>query len=166
MAAPAALPVMPPVMLFVEAPYYAGVVDDLREGARAVCAEAGFDVQTVQVPGVFEIPAACALAWEAGGGNIYAGIIALGCVIRGETDHYDHICREASRALMDLAVVEGVPLGFGVLTCENETQARVRADPKGKNKGAEAAKACLAMIALHNKFAEVLEQSAGTGAET
>jgi len=149
-----------PSILFVEAPYYETIVGNMRKGAEAVCIEAGFDVQTIQVPGVFEIPAACALAWEAGGGSVYAGVIALGCVIRGETDHYDHICREASRACMDLAVVEGVPFGFGILTCENEDQANVRADPAGKNKGAEAAKACLAMIHLHQRLADMVDASA------
>ena len=149
-----------PSILFVEAPYYESIVGNLRAGAEAICTEAGFDVQTIQVPGVFEIPAACALAWEAGGGSVYAGVITLGCVIRGETDHYDHICREASRACMDLAVVEGVPLGFGILTCENEAQAIVRADPQGKNKGAEAAKACLAMIHLHQRLAEMVDAQA------
>ena len=149
-----------PVILFVEAPYYEAIVADLRTGAEALCKEAGFDVQTIQVPGVFEIPAACALSWEAGGGSVYAGVIALGCVIRGETDHYDHICREASRACMDLAVVEGVPFGFGILTCENMAQAEARADPKRKNKGAEAAKACLAMIHLHQRLAEMVDAEA------
>ena len=76
----------------------------------------------------------------------------MGCVIRGETDHYDHICREASRALMDITTRHLYPLGFAILTCENMKQAEVRADPAQKNKGAEAAKAVLRMIELRRHF--------------
>ena len=78
----------------------------------------------------------------------YAGFVALGCVIRGETDHYDHICREASRALMDLAVDHSLALGFGVLTCDTYEQARVRAAVEEKNKGGDAARACLRMMEI------------------
>ena len=82
----------------------------------------------------------------------YAGIMAMGCVIRGETDHYDHICREASRAIMGMTMTHRMPLGFAVLTCENMKQAEVRADPAQKNKGAEAAKAVLRMIEVRRHF--------------
>ena len=77
--------------------------------------------------------------------GVYDGFIALGCVIRGETDHYDQICREASRALMDVSIA-GIPVGFGILTCGTYDQAKERADVDRKNKGAEAARACLRMI--------------------
>ena len=78
----------------------------------------------------------------------YKGFVSLGCVIRGETDHYDHICRESSRALMDLTIAHSIAHGFGVLTCETMDQARVRADVAGRNVGGRAAQACLTMMAL------------------
>ena len=137
-------------ILIVEARYYADIADAMAEGARPLLEAAGFGVERIAVPGTFEIPAAIRVASEANGGGTYAGFLALGCVIRGETDHYEHISREVSRALMDLAV--GVPLGFGILPCETYDQAWHRADPKQKNKGAEAATACLRMIELRTGF--------------
>ena len=86
------------------------------------------------------------------GSHPYAGFLALGCVIRGETDHYDHVCREASRALMDLSTEYAIAFGFGVLTCETMEQAQARADIDGKNKGGEAAQACLAMMDVKRHF--------------
>lgn len=139
-------------VLIVESRYYPQIADGLIAGALPLLAEAGYGHDRLEVPGVFEIPAAIR---HAAFSTSYAGFIAFGCVIRGETDHYDHICREASRALMDLTTRDGLALGFGVLTCENGDQARVRADPKGKNKGAEAARACLAMVDLRKKFGGV-----------
>lgn len=141
-----------PKVLIVESRYYAHITDGLIAGAMPLLEAAGATVDRLEVPGVFEIPAAIRHAAFKGG---YDGFIAFGCVIRGETDHYDHICREASRALMDLTTRDGLSLGFGVLTCENGKQAEVRADPKGKNKGAEAARACLAMIDVRKKFGGV-----------
>ncbi len=142
-------------ILLVESRYYEKISKDLAAGAETVITDAGFDIERIEVSGVFEIPAACEMVIMAGKADphrAYAGILALGCVIRGETDHYDHICREASRALMEISVRHTVPLGFGVLTCENGKQAEVRADPKQKNKGAEAARACLRMIELQHEL--------------
>lgn len=133
-----------PQVLIVEARFYEDIADALARGVIAVLDAAGATHARLAVPGVFEVPAAIRFALADGE---YDGVVALGCVIRGETDHYDHICREASRALMDLAT-QGVPLGFGVLTCETRKQAEVRAAPTGKNKGADAAHACLRMIEL------------------
>ena len=141
-----------PTVLIVESRYYAEITDGLIAGALPMIEAAGYAVERLEVPGVFEIPGAIR---HAAFGGRFEGFIAFGCVIRGETDHYDHICREASRALMDLTTRDGLALGFGVLTCETGEQARVRADPKGKNKGAEAARACLAMIDLRKKFGGV-----------
>jgi len=142
-------------ILVVEARYYEKITDDMVQGATPVFAEAGYEIERLPVTGVFEVPAACELAVQAGikdPHKKYAGIMAMGCVIRGETDHYDHICRESSRALMDITTNHLFPLGFAILTCENMQQAEVRADPAQKNKGAEAAKAVLRMIELRRHF--------------
>lgn len=90
----------------------------------------------------------------------YDGFIALGCVIEGETDHYEHICREASRGLMDLAIAHAIPLGFGLLTCRTYEQAQERARPDGLNKGSDAARACLRMIELKRAFLQGEEAAA------
>lgn len=137
-------------VLVIEARFYEDVADDLARGAAAVLEDAGLGIERLPVTGVFEIPAAIRMAVRSG--EHYVGYLALGCVIRGETDHYDHICREASRALMDIAVDHSIALGFGVLTCETKAQADERADPDRRNKGAEAAHACLRMIELRRHF--------------
>ena len=142
-------------ILVVEARYYDKVSDDMVAGATPLFEETGFAIERLPVTGVFEVPAACEMAVQAGlrdPHRKYAGVMALGCVIRGETNHYDHICREASRALMEITVDHCFPLGFAILTCENMQQAEVRADPKQKNKGAEAARAVLHMIELRRHF--------------
>ncbi|MEQ8503815.1 MAG: 6,7-dimethyl-8-ribityllumazine synthase [Rhodospirillales bacterium] len=138
-------------VLIVESRYYPDIADGLIAGAVPMVEDAGYSIERLEVPGVFEIPAAIRHAAKSGA---YAGFLAFGCVIRGETSHYDHICNEASRAIMDLTMQDGLALGFGVLTCENGDQAAVRADPNGKNKGAEAARACLAMIDVRHRFNE------------
>ncbi len=141
-----------PNVLIVEARFYQDIADELAKGATAVLERAGVSHDRHWVPGVFEVPAGCRFALRAMEEGMvtpgYSGFIALGCVIRGETDHYDHICREASRALMDLAVNHSVPFGFGILTCENYDQAWTRAAVDQKNKGADAAEACLRMMEL------------------
>lgn len=142
-------------VLVIEAPYYRKITDGMIEGATPVLQEAGLGIQRLAVTGAFEIPAACEMAIQAGlkdPHQRYAGILALGCVIRGETTHYDHICNEVSRAIMDLTVDHQFPIGFGVLTCETMEQAEVRADPKRKNKGAEAARAIVRMIEVRRHF--------------
>jgi 6,7-dimethyl-8-ribityllumazine synthase len=143
-----------PCVLIVEARFYGDIADHLVNGAVAVLVEAGIDHESMVVPGVFEVPAAVRFAVRAmethSATRNYAGFIALGAVIRGETDHYDHICREASRALMDISVHQSVALGFGILTCENKDQAETRADVARGNKGADAAEACLRMMELKN----------------
>jgi 6,7-dimethyl-8-ribityllumazine synthase len=150
-----------PRILIVEARFYEDFADELVKGATQVLEPAGLSYDRIEVPGVFEIPAAikyAVKAMESGTAQLnYAGFIALGCVIRGETDHYDHICREASRTLMDLTMDHSIAFGFGVLTCENGEQARVRADSTGdKNVGGKAATACIRMIELQKKFRLVL----------
>ena len=139
-------------VLIVSAEYYEDIAEQLFAGAKAVLEETRLSHDRVTVPGTFEIPAALRFHMRSlevrGSATNYLGFIALGCVIRGETDHYDHICRETSRALMDIATDCWAPLGFGILTCHTIEQARARADVNGKNKGAEAARACLKMIEL------------------
>lgn len=132
----------------VEARFYEDLADELANGAARILDDHQVAYVRVQVPGAFEIPATIRLAARSSGVGQGDGFIALGCVIRGETDHYDHICREVSRALMDLATFECLSIGFGVLTCASYDQARVRAAVDGKNKGAEAALACLRMMEL------------------
>ncbi len=137
-------------VLIACARYYPDIIDAMLDGVDAVLSEAGVGCEILDVPGVFELPAS--IKFAAKSSDKYNGFIALGCVIRGETDHYDHVCREASRGLMELATRDGLAIGFGVLTCDTAQQAIVRADPTQKNKGGEAATACLAMMAIKTRF--------------
>ena len=143
-------------IMIVEARYYAHISDELMKGALAALAEAGASHERVGVPGAFEIPAAIRFAVEGERrGNQRArfdGYVALGCVIRGETTHYDYVCTESARGLQELALQHNIAIGFGILTVENEAQALARASVSRKNKGGEAARACLAMIALKRSF--------------
>ena len=135
-------------VLIVEAKFYPEISIDLADGAISVLDAKGFSFERVEVPGIFEIPQATKMFWESGS---FCGSISLGCVIRGETDHYEHICREVSRKLMDLALEFKMPYGFGLITCENMEQARVRADKKQKDVGGRAANACATMISLKSR---------------
>jgi 6,7-dimethyl-8-ribityllumazine synthase len=135
-------------ILIVEARFYAQLNDLLLEGARAAIAEAGHDHETVTVPGALEIPAAIALATETGRWDAF---VALGVVIRGETFHFEIVAGESARALMALTL-DGLAIGNGILTVENEAQATERADPARKDKGGEAAKAALAMLELKRRL--------------
>jgi 6,7-dimethyl-8-ribityllumazine synthase len=137
-----------PHLLLVVAPYYAHLSAMLREGAERAVAAAGATCETVTVPGAFEIPGAIALAAVS---HEFDGFVGLGCVIRGETTHYDHVCEESARGMQELAL-RGIPVGFGILTVENEAQALVRAAPDGRDKGGEATRACLALIELKRRF--------------
>ena len=142
-----------PHILIVESRYYEHIADHLLSGAKAALDAAGATYELVTVPGALEAPAAgFALSGADGGGTEFDGYVALGCVIRGETFHFDIVAGESARALMSLAVDEGIAIGNGILTVENEEQALVRADPARKNKGGEAANAALRMIALRDHF--------------
>ena len=136
-------------ILIVAARYYTQVVDALIVGARRAVEDAGAESDVIEIPGAFETPAAIAIASQSG---LYDGYIALGCVIRGETSHYDYVCGESARGLMDLSIQDGLAIGYGILTVENEAQAVERADPAKRDKGGEAARACLAMLALRRRF--------------
>jgi 6,7-dimethyl-8-ribityllumazine synthase len=145
-----------PHIMIVEARYYAHISDELARGAIAALDAAGASYERFAVPGAFEIPAVIRYAVEAQERGARAarfdGYVALGCVIRGETTHYDHVCGESARGLQDLALTHNLAIGFGILTVENEAQALARARPDRKNKGGEAANACLAMIELKRHF--------------
>ncbi|MBU0723552.1 MAG: 6,7-dimethyl-8-ribityllumazine synthase [Alphaproteobacteria bacterium] len=136
-------------VLIVEARFYEDLADELVKGAIAALEAAGIGYERVAVPGAFEIPAAIAFAARS---DRFAGYIALGCVIRGETTHYDYVCGESARGLQDLAIQRNLAIGYGILTCENGEQAWARASVAKKNKGKDAAEACLAMIALKQRF--------------
>jgi 6,7-dimethyl-8-ribityllumazine synthase len=140
-----------PHILLVEAPYYAHIAAELRRGAERALATAGATHESITVPGAFEIPAAIGIAGRTS--ERFDGFVALGCVIRGETTHYDHICAESARGLRELAVRDGMAIGYGILTVENEAQALVRASPDGRDKGGEAARACLAIVDLKRLLA-------------
>jgi 6,7-dimethyl-8-ribityllumazine synthase len=148
-----ATPARPPHVLLVEAPYYAHIAALLREGAEKALTAAGATFEAVQVPGAFEIPAAIGMAAKTA--STFDGYVALGCVIRGETTHYDHLCEETAHWLQVLAVNDGLPIGYGILTCENEAQALARAasGDNGRDHGGAAVRACLAMVALKRRLA-------------
>jgi 6,7-dimethyl-8-ribityllumazine synthase len=139
----------PVKLLIVVAPYYRDIADTLIAGARAVAAKAGAEVDLVEVPGALEVPTAIAMAERLAE---YDGYVALGCVIRGETTHYDTVCNDSSRAL-SLLGLQGACIGNGILTVENRAQAEVRADPSGQDKGGGAAAAALHLVALSRRWA-------------
>ncbi len=145
-----------PHVLIVEARFYKDIAEELANGAGAVLDKAGMSYDRIPVPGVFEVPAAIRFAirsMEVHSAPVhYSGYIALGCVIRGETSHFEYICNAASRALMDLTLNYSIAMGFGILTCDNREQAWARAAVDQKNKGAEAATTCLRMMELKKTF--------------
>ena len=139
----------PVKLLIVVAPYYKDIADNLVAGARAVAAACGAEAEVVEVPGALEVPSAIAMAERLAE---YDGYVALGCVIRGETTHYDTVCNDSSRGITLLGL-QGACIGNGILTVENHQQAAVRADPADQNKGGGAAMAALHLIALARGWA-------------
>ena len=146
----------PPHIMIVEARYYDKICDELMRGAIAAVEAAGGTYERFVVPGAYEIPAAISYSVRShdffGGRRRFDGYVALGCVIRGETSHYDYVCGESARGLQDLAIQHALAIGYGILTVENEEQAWARAKLDQGNKGGEAANACLAMLALKHHF--------------
>ena len=140
----------PVKVLSVVAPYYKDIADDMIAGARAELADAGAEVDLVEVPGALEVPTAIRIAFRQAD---YDGFVAIGCVIRGETTHYETVCNDSSRAIQLLGL-DGACIGNGILTVENHEQAAVRADPAAQNKGGGAAAAALHLIALTRRFAK------------
>lgn len=139
-------------ILIVEARFYAHISDALLEGATTAIEKAGAHFERISVPGALEIPTAIALAARSGehGGKSFDGFVALGCVIRGETYHFEIVASESARGLVDLGIEHGLCIGNGILTVESEKQALVRAAMEEGDKGGDAARACLALIAVRN----------------
>ena len=146
----------PPLrVLIVEARFYEHIADALLAGATRVLDEAGAQYDRLSVPGALEVPAAIAMAIDAPKAKRapYDGVVALGCVIQGETYHFELVSNESARGLMDLSLGRQLALGNGILTVDNETQALARSTADGRNKGAAAARAVLAMVALKRSLA-------------
>lgn len=145
-----------PHIMIIEARFYEDIADELARGAIAVLEEYGASYERFAVPGAFEIPAAIRFAVRSmdffSARRRFDGYVALGCVIRGETTHYDYVCSESARALQDLTCRHTLALGYGILTVENDEQAWERARVDRKNKGGDAARACLAMVNLKRQF--------------
>jgi len=146
----------PVKLLIVVAPYYRDIADNLVAGAISEIEAVGGSYQLIEVPGALEVPTAVAIAENT---SNFDGYVALGCVIRGETTHYDTVCNDSSRAIQ-LMGLQGLCIGNGILTVENRPQAEVRADPKDQNKGGGAAAAALHLIALGRKWSA---QTKGVG---
>jgi 6,7-dimethyl-8-ribityllumazine synthase len=146
-----ALPVFdrPVRLLIVVAPYYKDITDQLVAGATDVATKAGAEVEVIEVPGALEVPTAIAMAERLAD---FDGYVALGCVIRGETTHYDTVCNDSSRAI-SLLGLQGACIGNGILTVENRAQAQARAEVAGQNKGGGAAAAALHLVAISRKWA-------------
>ncbi|HJN04414.1 MAG TPA: 6,7-dimethyl-8-ribityllumazine synthase [Alphaproteobacteria bacterium] len=145
-----------PYLLIISARFYPDVADELQRGAFAAIEAAGGTHMDVEVPGTLEIPAALRMAVRSmelvGGRRRFDAYVALGCVIRGETDHYDHVCREAIHGISDLTTQYSLAVGMGILTCETMEQAIVRAAADGTNRGGNAAEAALAMMEVKRGF--------------
>ncbi len=150
--ADAELPVAPdlpgaaPRILLIRAPYYRDVIDGMTNAARIILAEVAAEVESIDVAGAFELPQALRLALR--GRKTFDGFVVLGCVVRGETDHYEFICNTAMDGLMQVALQYGICLGTALLSVDTVAQAQARSRETGANKGAEAAVACLKQIAI------------------
>lgn len=138
-----------PRLLIIQAPYYAGVVGGMRAGAERVLAVVEAKLTTVDVAGAFELPAALRMALRRGD---WEGVLLLGCVVRGETDHYDFICDAVCHGVMAITAETGAAVGFGLLTVDRLEQAEARSRDDRMNKGAEAAHALLAQVALKRRW--------------
>ncbi len=136
-------------ILIISANFYPEITGELLAGARAELTRVGATFDELEVPGAFEIPAAINFGLQS---KKYDGYVALGCVIRGETTHYDYVCSESARGLMELALNKNAAIGYGILTVENPQQALVRAKISEGNKGRDAVEACLKLIAIKNNF--------------
>ena len=134
-------------VLILEARFHEPITEMMVKGAIAVLEQSGIKYERLSVPGSFEIPGAIKFAM-----NMYDGFVALGCVIRGATSHFEYVCAESARGLMALSMDHNIAIGYGVLTCDTEAQAIERADPKQLDKGGDAALACLRMIELKSRF--------------
>jgi 6,7-dimethyl-8-ribityllumazine synthase len=143
-----------PSILIVEARFYSNISDALLDGATAALERAGAWSERISVPGALEIPPAILFAAEVGegGGKNYDGYIALGCVIRGDTYHFEIVANQSARGLMELGLRHGLCIGNGILTCDTEEQAIARASRGELDKGGDAARACLALIETRRRL--------------
>ena len=145
-----------PHIMIVESPYYQEIAEKMIESVLIELEAVGATYERFEVPGTFELPGAIRMAIESNehpsDRKRFDGYIALGCVIRGETSHYDYVCNESARGLNDLVLKYGIALGYGVLTTENGDQALARSSRDGHDRGGAAARACLAMVDLQRKF--------------
>jgi 6,7-dimethyl-8-ribityllumazine synthase len=141
-------------ILVVEARFYDDIADMLLRGAKRVLRAAGATFDVVTVPGALEIPAAIMICLHGSEAREepYEGVVALGCVIRGETSHYDIVAGESARAIMDIAIARDMPVGNGILTVDTDAQARARARASGEDKGGGAARAALTLVRLKRKL--------------
>jgi 6,7-dimethyl-8-ribityllumazine synthase len=140
----------PARVLVVRAPYYRAIIDGMTAGATRILRESGAEFETLDVAGALELPQAIRIALR--GNQRFDGFVALGCVVRGETDHYEHVCREAMSGLMQVALQFGLALGTGLLTVSTVAQAEARSTSDGHNKGAEAAVAALLQIGVARRL--------------
>jgi len=145
--------------LIVEARFYIELADALAAGAMKALDDAGVTYDRISVPGALEIPAAIVMASQRRDAEPYDGYVALGCVIRGETYHFEIVCNESARGIMDLTTAEMLAIGNGILTVENGDQAWERADPARKDKGGDAARAALAMADLADQYGLTADDS-------
>ena len=145
-----------PHIMIVESRYYEEIAEELLSSVKHELQVVGATYELFEVPGAFEIPTAikCAIDAQANGSSLsnFDGFIALGCVIRGQTTHYDYVCEESARGLQDLAINFTLALGYGILTVENQEQALARARRSEQDRGGHAARACLKMIGLKSHF--------------
>ena len=141
-------------ILIVEARFYDDIADALLTGAKKALQDAGAQFDLISVPGSLEIPPAIAIALDAAQKKRrpYDGAVALGCVIRGETIHFEIVSQESARGLLDLSVARRIPIGNGIVTVENEAQAKARADVDDQDKGGGAARAALALVSLKKRL--------------
>jgi 6,7-dimethyl-8-ribityllumazine synthase len=144
---PAPIPKVKAKVLVLEARFHEDITEMLVAGAIAVLDKAGAQYDRIEVPGSFEVPGAIKFAL-----NMYDGFVALGCVIRGETAHFEYVCSESARGIMQLSLEHNVAIGYGILTVDNREQGVRRADPHQLDKGGDAALACLRMVELKRRF--------------
>jgi len=131
----------------ITAPFYQHIIAGLYQGAENYLKQHGYEVLRIDVPGALEIPLACQLLAQK-----YPALVALGAVIRGETAHFDHVCQQSARGIMDVSLKHNIPIGNGIITVENEAQALARSGDNDKNKGYEAAQAAIELLKLKNKI--------------
>ncbi len=133
----------------ITAPFYQHIIDGLYQGAEKYLTENDYQITRIDVPGALEIPLACQLLAQT---EKYSAIIALGAVIRGETAHFDHVCEQSARGIMDVSLKFSLPIGNGIITVENEAQAIARSSDDGRNKGFEAAVAAVELLKLKSEI--------------